>query len=41
MNFEKYYNRIRSVKENSYYSVKRLRKKDLSLVAIKLIEKNA
>ena len=38
--FEKYYKRIGLVKENSYYSMKRL-KKDLVLFATILIEKNS
>ena len=38
--FENYYKRIRFSKENSYYSMKRLKKKkDLLLLVNKLIEK--
>ena len=37
--FENYYIRIGFSKENSYYSMKRLKKKDLLLLANKLIEK--
>ena len=38
--FEKYYKRIGFSKENSYYSIKRVKKKkDLFLLANKLIEK--
>ena len=37
--FEKYYKRIGFSKENSYYSIKRVKKKDLLLLANKLIEK--
>ena len=37
--FENYYKRIGFSKENSYYSMKRLKKKDLLLLANKLIEK--
>ena len=37
--FEKYYERIGFAKESSYYQMKRLIKKHLSLHAIKLIEK--
>ena len=37
--FENYYKRIGFYKENSYYSIKRLKKKDLLLLAKKLIEK--
>ena len=36
--FENYYKQIGFSKENSYYSMKRLKKKDLSLLANKLIE---
>ena len=39
--FENYYKQIRFVKESSYYSVKRLEKKHLLLLATKLIEKMA
>ena len=38
--FENYYKRIGFSKENSYYSMKRLKRKDLLLLAKKLIEKN-
>ena len=38
--FENYYKRIEFSKENSYYSMKRLKRKDLLLLAKKLIEKN-
>ena len=34
-----YYKRIDFSKENSYYSMKHLKKKDLLFIAIKLIEK--
>ena len=37
--FENYYRRIGFSKESSYYSIKRLKKKDLLLLANKLIEK--
>ena len=37
--FENYYKRIGFSKEDSYYSMKRLKKKDLMLLANKLIEK--
>ena len=37
--FENYYKRIGFSKENSYYSMKHLKKKDLLLLAKKLIEK--
>ena len=37
--FEKYYKRIGFSKESSYYSIKRLKRKDLLLLANKLIEK--
>ena len=37
--FENYYKRIRFVKERSYYSMKRLKRKDLLLLATKLIKK--
>ena len=37
--FQNYYNRIVFSKENSYYLMKRLNKKDLLLLANKLIEK--
>ena len=37
--FENYYKRIGFSKEDSYYSVKRLKRKDLLLLANKLIEK--
>ena len=37
--FENYYKRIGFSKEDSYYSMKRLKKKDLLLLANKLIEK--
>ena len=36
--FDNYYKRIRFSNENSYYSMKRLKKKDLLLLANKLIE---
>ena len=37
--FENYYKRIGFSKESSYYSMKRLKRKDLLLLANKLIEK--
>ena len=37
--FENYYKRIGFSKETSYYSMKRLKKKDLLLLANKFIEK--
>ena len=37
--FENYYKQIGFSKENSYYSMKRLKQKELLLVANKLIEK--
>ena len=37
--FEKYHQRIRFAKENSYYTMKHQKKKDLQLFAIKLTEK--
>ena len=37
--FENYYKRIGFAKERTYYSMKRLKKKDLLLLATKLIEK--
>ena len=37
--FENYYKRIGFSKENSYYSMKHLQKKDLLLLATKLKEK--
>ena len=37
--FENYYRQIGFTKENSYYSMKHRKKKDLSLFATKLIEK--
>ena len=37
--FENYYKRIGFSKENSYYSMKHLKKKDLLLLGSKLIEK--
>ena len=37
--FEDYYKRIGLSEEDSYYSMKRLKRKDLLLLAIKLIEK--
>ena len=37
--FENYYKRIGFSKERSYYSMKRLKRKDLLLLAKKLIEK--
>ena len=37
--FENYYKRIGFAKERSYYSSKRLKRKDLLLLATKLIEK--
>ena len=39
--FENYYTRIGLSKESSYYSIKRSKKKDLLLLATKLIEKNS
>ena len=39
--FENCYKRIRFSRENSYYSMKRLKKKDLLLLENKLIEKIA
>ena len=39
--FEKYYKKIGFFKESSYYSMKRLKRKDLSLLTTKLIEKIA
>ena len=36
--FEKFYKRIELSKENSYYSMKCLKKKDLMLLANKLME---
>ena len=39
--FENYYKRIGFVKESSYYSMKRLKRKDFLLLAAKLIEKIA
>ena len=39
--FENYYKRIGFVKESSYYSMKRLKRKDLLLRATKLIKKNS
>ena len=38
--FEIYYKRIRFSRENSYYSMKLLKRKDLLLLAKKLTEKN-
>ena len=38
--FEIYYKRIRFSRENSYYSMKLLKRKDLLLLANKLTEKN-
>ena len=38
--FENYYKRIGFSKENSYYSMKRLKRKDLLLLGNKAIEKN-
>ena len=38
--FENYYKRSGFSKENSYYSMKRLKRKDLLLLAKKLSEKN-
>ena len=38
--FEIYYKRIRFSRENSYYSMKLLKRKDLMLLANKLTEKN-
>ena len=37
--FEKYYKRIGFSQENSYYSMKRLKRKDLLFLAKKFIEK--
>ena len=37
--FENYYRQIEFTKENSYYSMKHQKKKDLLLLATKLIEK--
>ena len=37
--FENYYKQIGFTKENSYYSIKDKKKKDLFLLATKLIEK--
>ena len=37
--FENYYKRIEFSREDSYYSMKRLKRKDLLLLANKLIEK--
>ena len=37
--FENYYKQIGFVKEKSYYSIKRLKNKDLLLFATKLIKK--
>ena len=37
--FENYYKRFEFSKEDSYYSMKRLKRKDLLLLANKLIEK--
>ena len=37
--FENYYKQIESSKENIYYSMKRLKRKDLLLLANKLVEK--
>ena len=39
--FENYYKRIGFVKESSYYSMKRLKRKDLLLRATKFIKKNS
>ena len=39
--FENYYKQIGFFKESSYYSMKRLKRKDLSLLTTKLIEKIA
>ena len=39
--FENYYKGIGFVKESSYYSMKRLKRKDLLLLATKLIKKIA
>ena len=36
--FENYYRRIELTKENSYHSTKNLKKKDLILIATKLIK---
>ena len=38
-NYYNYYRRIRFPKENSYYSMKHQKKKDLLLLPTKLIEK--
>ena len=38
--FENYYKQIGFVKERSYYSTERLKRKNLLLLATKLIEKN-
>ena len=38
--FENYYRQIEFTKQNSYYSMKHQKKKDLLLLAPKLIEKN-
>ena len=38
--FENYYKQIGFVKERSYYSMERLKRKNLLLLATKLIEKN-
>ena len=38
--YENYYRRIGFPKENSYYSIKNQKKKDLLWLANKLIEKN-
>ena len=38
--FENYYKQIGFVKERSYYSMERLKRKILLLLATKLIEKN-
>ena len=39
LSFENYYKRIEFSKESSYYSMKRLKRKDLLLLTNKLIEK--
>ena len=39
LNFENYYKQIGFSKENNYYSKKHLKRKDLLLLANKLIEK--
>ena len=39
--FENYFQKIGFSKENNYYSMKRLKKKDLLLLAKKLIEKKS